>query len=118
MSQDASFTSSKDDEYAPLMESFTTLSHLLELGCEPCAEDVRGRIPVVVAALTGRADMVKEMLKYSTAAQLRPLQTGKLLQYLVWHVLMAAPPPPSTPPGKDDASPVPAARRQVQARLL
>ena len=75
MSQDASFTSSKDDEYAINGEFYNSFTSFLELGCEPCAEDDRGRIPVVVAALTGRVDMVKEMLKYSTAAQLRPLQT-------------------------------------------
>ena len=98
----ASITFGREEgEDDTLNESYRTLSHLLELGCEPCVVDDRGRIPLVVAALTGRADMVREMLLYSTAAQLRPLQAGELRQYLIWHVLMAAPPPPPASAGRN-----------------
>jgi hypothetical protein len=103
---------------ASLRESLATTRQLLLLGCNPCTPDNRGRAALSAAAVAGRADLVAELLEFSSDRQLKTLYApGSAHRCLVWYTLMAAS-PPSCAGGAEDGNSSAAGHEETIRALL
>lgn len=61
---------------------------LLSLSMNPCKADSIGRIPLVIAAITGQFQLLEKMIRACKDSQLRRMS---IYSTLLWHVLMQSP---------------------------
>ena len=74
------------DDRAKLEAELDCCKRMLVLGASVIVSDSHGRSPVTIAALSGRADLLKVLLESSTREEL-PSLVG--YAHLVWHTLLA-----------------------------
>lgn len=93
--------------------SMSVCRSLLDIGVNPARCDGNGRVPIVMAAVFGQAELLEMMLDFCTDQQLRDTPGYSLL---LWHVLIACPAPDL--PAVFPTATVPTARRHEQCIKL